>query len=104
MRHPSSGGNMAHLKHNQYQEIYRQETDSPTIDAMMREVLHRLGNIDFEYHIEVDKLEKSATDQELKDRIGRRIRAAHHERREPYVELLATLRQRQHRLSHRRES
>ncbi|MFC1458200.1 hypothetical protein ACETIH_16140 [Microvirga arabica] len=92
---------MAHLKQNQYREIYRRETDSPSIDAMMREVLHRLGNIDFEYHAQVDKLDKSAADQEIKDRIGRRIRAAHQERREPYVELLATLRQRQHRLSYR---
>jgi hypothetical protein len=90
---------MAHLKHNRYQELYSQDTDSPSIDAMMREVLHMLGNIDFEYEIEVDRLEKSATDRELKHFIQRRIRAAHHERREPYVELLTTLRQRQHRLS-----
>src|SRR5688572_3780320 len=98
MRHPSSGGNMAHLKQNNYKEIYRHNPDAPSIDAMMREVLHRLGNIDFEYEIAVDKLEQSAADQEFKSRIMRRIRAAHHERREPYVELLTTLRQRQHRL------
>jgi hypothetical protein len=90
---------MAHLKHNNYQEIYRHNPDAPSIDAMMREVLHRLGNIDFEYEVAVDKLEQSAADQEFKRRIMRRIRAAHHERRKPYVELLTTLRQRQHRLS-----
>lgn len=95
---------MAHLKHNNYQELYRQNPDLPGIDAMMREVLHRLGNIDFEYKVEVDKLERSAADQEFKNRMRRRITAAHHERREPYVELLATLRQRQHRLCHRHES
>lgn len=95
---------MAHLNHHRYQELCRHETDSPSIDAMMREVLHRLGNIDFEYKVEVDKLERSAADQEFKNRMERRIRAAHHERRGPYVELLATLRQRQHRLCHRRES
>ena len=92
---------MAHLKHNNYQELYRHQPDSPSIDAMMREVLHRLGNIDFEHEVEVDKLERSAADQEFKNRMRRRIRAAHHERREPYVELLTTLRQRQHRLSYR---
>lgn len=92
---------MAHLKHNNYQELYRHNPDSPSIDAMMREVLHRLGNIDFDYQVAVDKLEKSAADLESKNRMKRRITAAHHERREPYVELLTTLRQRQRRLSHR---
>jgi hypothetical protein len=47
----------------------------------------------------LEKLESSSTDQELKNHIGRKIRAAHRERREPYIELLATLRQRQQRLS-----
>lgn len=40
---------MAHLKHNQCREIYRsQNSDTSSIDAMMREVLHMLGNIDFQ--------------------------------------------------------
>ncbi|MCG7394330.1 hypothetical protein MHY87_15610 [Microvirga sp. ACRRW] len=91
---------MAHLKPNNYKELYsRDYNGSPSIDAMMREVLHMLGNIDFEHEMELDRLEKSATDQELKSYIKRKIRAAYEERREPYVELLATLRQRQHRLS-----
>lgn len=93
---------MAHLKHHHYQELYRsQASDTSSLEAMMREVLHMLGDIDFEYKVEVDRLERSAADQEFKNRMRRRISAAHHERREPYVELLATLRQRQHRLSHR---
>jgi len=72
---------------------------TPSIDSMMREVLHRLGDIDVEYEIQLDELERSSADQELKAHIGRKIRAAHRERREPYVELLASLRRRQHRLS-----
>jgi hypothetical protein len=93
---------MAHLKHNNYKEIHRKDfTGSPSLDAMMREVLQMLGNIDFEYEIELDRLEKSSTDQELKTHIKQRIRAAYAERREPYLELLTTLRQRQYRLSHK---
>ena len=39
---------MAHLKQNNYKELYYNDcTSSPSIDAMMREVLHLLGNIDF---------------------------------------------------------
>ena len=91
---------MAHLKQNNYQELSRSDSDASGIDAMMREVLHRLGNIDFEYEVELDRAEMHASSHEVKDHLKRRIRAAHHERREPYVELLATLRQRRHRLSY----
>jgi len=90
---------MAHLKQNNYQELYRSDTDTPGIDAMMREVLHMLGNIDFQYAVELDKAEMHASTDTVKDHLKRRIRAAHHERREPYVELLTTLRQRQLRLA-----
>jgi glycosylphosphatidylinositol transamidase (GPIT) subunit GPI8 len=72
---------------------------TPSIDSMMREVLHLLGNIDFDHNIQLQKLETSDADHELKSYIGKKIRAAHRERREPYIELLATLRQRQQRLS-----
>jgi hypothetical protein len=93
---------MAHLKQNTYRELYRKDfTASPGIDAMMREVLHMLGNIDFQYSFELDKAETHGSDEALKDHIKRKIKAAHRERREPYVELLTTLRQRQHRLSFR---
>ena len=69
------------------------------IDSMVREVLHRLGDIDVAYEIELYRVDGSAADQELKSHIKKKIRAAHHERRVPYVELLTTLRQRQHRTS-----
>lgn len=72
---------------------------TPSIASMMREVLHLLGNIDFEHEIQLAKLESSDTDQELKAHIGKKIRAAHRERREPYLELLTTLRQREHKIS-----
>jgi len=92
---------MAHLKQNNDKDLQPGSgTDAPSIDAMMREVLHMLGNIDFEYKVELDRIEKSTTDQDVKAYVKRKLIAAHHERREPYVELLAKLRQRQHRLSH----
>lgn len=92
---------MAHLKQDNYKELQRSNgADSPSIDSMMREVLHMLGNIDFEYEVELDRIGKSPIDQNVKGYIRKKIIAAHHERREPYVELLTKLRQRQHRLSH----
>jgi len=91
---------MAHLTSNDNNEAYSGiHASSPSIDSMMREVLHKLGNIDFEHEVELDRLEQSNADRELKLHIRKKIRAAYEERREPYVELLTTLRQRQHRIS-----
>jgi hypothetical protein len=72
---------------------------SPSIDSMMREVMHMLGNIDFQHEVEMERLEQSNTDQELKKYIKEKIKAAYRERREPYVDLLAELRKQQHRMS-----
>lgn len=39
---------------------------SLSLDVMMKEVVHTLGNIDFEHEIELDEVEKSATAEGLK--------------------------------------
>jgi hypothetical protein len=72
---------------------------SPSLDAMMREVLHTLGDIDFAAEVELENVEVSARDSKLKEHIKGRIRAAHREKRQPYVEILETLRRQQHRQS-----
>jgi hypothetical protein len=72
---------------------------APPVDSMMREVLHTLGNIDFQHDAELDQLEQSRTDEELKNYIRGKLLARHRERREPYVELLTELRKHQHRLA-----
>jgi hypothetical protein len=72
---------------------------SPSLDAMMREVLHTLGNIDFVNEIELDKVEESAVEPKLKEYIKDKIRASHQEKREPYVDLLDRLRRQQYRQS-----
>ena len=70
---------------------------SPSIDSMMRDVLHTLKNIDFQHDAELERLEISRTDEELKSYIKGKLLAKHRARREPYVELLAELRKHQHR-------
>ena len=72
---------------------------SPSLDAMMREVLHTLGDIDFAAEVELENVEVSARDLKLKKHIKGKIRAAHRERRQPYVDLVDTLRRQQHRQS-----
>jgi hypothetical protein len=72
---------------------------SPSLDVMMREVLHTLGDIDFAVDVELEKLAAGTPDPVLKEQIRGKIRAAHREKRQPYVDLLETLRRQQHRQS-----
>ncbi len=76
-----------------YNEAHAQSlAHTPTADAMMSEVLQTLKNIDLQHDAELQQLENSATDEELKNDIRGKLLAKHRERREPYVELLAELR------------
>ncbi len=70
---------------------------SPTVDSMMEDILLTLGSIDLQHDAELEKLEKSRTDEELKKYIKGKLLVKHRERREPYVELLAELRKHQYR-------
>jgi hypothetical protein len=83
--------------HNMSHRPYRMY--SPSLGAMMRELLHTLGDIDFAAEVELENVEVSARDPKLKEHIKSQIRAAHWERRQPYVDLLETLRRQQHRQS-----
>jgi hypothetical protein len=74
-------------------------TYSPTVESMMMEVVHTLGNIDFQNDAELERLEQSRTDEELKNYIKGKLLTRHRERREPYLELLAELRKHQCRLA-----
>jgi hypothetical protein len=69
---------------------------SPSLDVMMKEVLHTVGNIDCEHEIELEKVETSVAAEELKHYIRETLRAAHRERRQPYVDLLNKLWMQQH--------
>ena len=64
---------------------------SPSLDEMMKEVAHTLSNIDFEHRIELEQVETSTSAKELKQYITEKLRAAHRERRQPYVDLLNKL-------------
>jgi hypothetical protein len=63
----------------------------PHLQSMMQDTLRTLANIDFEHEIEIQKLEQSNTDKNLKRQIAARLKERHRERREPYIQLLAEL-------------
>ena len=64
---------------------------SPSLDLMMKEVTRTLGHIDFEHQVELEKVERSASAKEIKQYIREKLRTAHRERRQPYVDLLNQL-------------
>ncbi|MPR11004.1 hypothetical protein [Microvirga tunisiensis] len=82
---------------NKSQQNYRMY--SPSLDAMMREILHTLGDINFAAEVELENVDVSAREPKLKEHMMSKVRAAHQERRQPYVDLLETLRRQQHRQS-----
>lgn len=84
---------MPHLPH----QTYHYHRPSLSLTATMREVTHTLGDIDFAAELELENAEARTIDPELKAYIKDRIRAAHWERRQPYLDLLETLRWQQHR-------
>ena len=82
------------------ENVMEQRTDyrtyCPNIQSMMQELLRTLANFDFQHEDELNKLKRSATDEELKKYIKEKLLQRHRERREPYVNLLAELRKQQH--------
>jgi hypothetical protein len=66
---------------------------------MMWEILRTLSRIDADHNLQLDKAERSAAEEELKEYVRRKLTAAHRERREPYVNHLEKLPQQQHRQS-----
>jgi hypothetical protein len=58
---------------------------------MMQDLLRTLANIDFEFDVSIEKLERSETDPAFKRKIAEKLRDQHRERREPYIRLLADL-------------
>ena len=65
----------------------------PHLQPMMQETLRTLANIDFEHEMDVARLIESNMAPALKSGVMQKLVARHRERREPYVQLLASLRE-----------
>jgi hypothetical protein len=61
------------------------------IEALIEDTRRTLKNIDFEYTLEIEKLERSGAEKTLKTAIAQKLRERHQERREPYVKLIREL-------------
>ena len=70
--------------------------DSSDLQSMMWEILRTLSQIDAEHNLQLNEVERSESEEELKEYVRRKLTAAHRERREPYVNRLEELRQQQH--------
>jgi hypothetical protein len=61
------------------------------IESLIEDTRRTLKNIDFEYTLEIEKLERSGAETTLKMGIAQKLRGRHQERREPYVKLIREL-------------
>ena len=61
------------------------------IETLIEDTRRTLKNIDFEYTLEIEKLERSGAEKTLKVTIAQKLRERHQERREPYVKLIREL-------------
>jgi hypothetical protein len=60
--------------------------------SVVREILHVIGDIDQQFEGEINETDRNLSDEEVKNRIKQKIRAAHQTKRQPYIDLLSTLR------------
>jgi hypothetical protein len=64
----------------------------PELQPMIQDTLHTLANIDFEHETDVARLIESSMSPALKASVMQKLVVRHRERREPYVQLLTSLR------------
>jgi hypothetical protein len=67
---------------------------SPTFQPLLQSLLATLADIDFDYEQERAQLSRTSPDTNIKIRALEKLKARHHERRQPYVQQLAILQER----------
>ncbi|MEE1611061.1 hypothetical protein [Microvirga sp. CF3016] len=67
---------------------------SPTFQPLLQSLLATLADIDFDYERERAQLSNISPDTNIKIRALERLKARHHERRQPYIQQLAILQKR----------
>jgi hypothetical protein len=66
---------------------------SPTLQPLLQSLLATLADIDFDYEQEREKLSSTSPDANIKIRALEKLKARHHERRQPYIQQLSVLQQ-----------
>jgi hypothetical protein len=65
---------------------------STELHGVIREILQRIGDIDYRCDDELSKVDVALSDEDLKNYIKKKVRQVHQKQRQPYVDLLTTLR------------
>jgi hypothetical protein len=73
--------------------------DRSQAQVIIWQIVRTLSQLDADYNLRLDELDRSATDEAVKGHIRQKLRAAHRQQREPYVRQLEELRQQQYRQS-----
>lgn len=88
--------NTPHISSTMSNKTTQTHKHSFRLQCMVQDVVRTLSEIDAEHNLKAHELECSVTDDKLKKSIKHKLRAAHRERREPYVRRLEELRQHKH--------
>ncbi len=72
---------------------------SEKLNMMIKDVLHALGDVDFEHQVDIDRIEQTVDSEELREYLINKAKAEHQIYRQPYVDLLNKLWMQQHRRS-----
>jgi hypothetical protein len=72
---------------------------SPALQPLMQSLLTTLANIDCEHEREIAKAGRSSAQASFKSHLLAKLKQRHRERREPYVQQIAILKQRMHSFS-----
>jgi hypothetical protein len=67
---------------------------SPELQPLLQSLLGTLADIDFEYERECDQISSRTMDMNLKIRLLEKLKQHHRQRREPYLQQLAILQER----------
>jgi hypothetical protein len=67
---------------------------SPTFQPLLQSLLATLADIDLDYEQERAQLSNTSPDTNIKIRALEKLKARHHERRQPYIQQLAILQKR----------
>jgi hypothetical protein len=67
---------------------------SPTFQPLLQSLLATLADIDLDYEQERAQLSNTLPDTNIKIRALEKLKARHHERRQPYIQQLAILQKR----------
>jgi hypothetical protein len=79
--------------------VISNSTSLLSLQSLIQEIIRTLSDFDSEYNLQLHEIDRSVMEEELKTYAKAKLRGAHRERREPYVDRLTDLQEQKRRSS-----